>query len=170
MGLLRRATSCALLTLALTLLPSAAHAAAKPIAPTASTVPAPIVGIDSVDPIDGSTNGGFTITVTGVGFAPGQTTVRLCDIDIAPAGVQVNGAGNVLTFTAPPCATTGLTQLRVITPTGSAATVFYYEGEGALAVTGGAAWPVVTAGTALTIAGCLVLILTRRRTPRRGWR
>ncbi|GIG85833.1 IPT/TIG domain-containing protein [Plantactinospora endophytica] len=174
MGHLRRAASTALLTLALTSLaslgPSAAHAAAgDATARTSSTLSAvaqPIVGINSVAPESGSTQGAFAVTVTGVGFVPGQTSVRICDIDLPPARVQVNSAGNVLTFTAPPCPA-GQTQLLVTTPTGSASTVFGYYAEGDLPVTGNPVWLPLLAGTALTVTGGLVLLLTRRRSPER---
>ncbi|GAA1875061.1 IPT/TIG domain-containing protein [Asanoa iriomotensis] len=158
----------ALLVLALTGLagfgPPATGAAANEVAnpnSTQTTVPAPILGIDSVTPESGSTPGGFVVTVTGVGFAPGQTTVRLCDIDIPPAGVQVNPAGNVLTFTAPPCAA-GPTQLRVTTSEGSASVSYRYYAQGSLPVTGGPVWLPLT-GIALGVTGGLALLLTRRR-------
>ncbi|GAA5194126.1 hypothetical protein GCM10023322_57770 [Rugosimonospora acidiphila] len=133
--------------------------------PTQSVEPAPIVGINSIDPQSGSTQGGFTITVTGVGFAPGQTGVRICDIDLPPASVQVDSTGDTLTFTAPACAA-GQTQLLVSTPTGEASTVFDYEAEGALPVTGSSIELPITAGAALVVAGGLALLLTRRRSPR----
>jgi len=169
MGHLRQASSTVLLTLALvglaSLGPAAANAAARDGAsPTPTAVPAPIVGIDSVAPLGGSAQGGFTMTVTGVGFVPGQTAVRLCDVDRPAADVQVNSAGNVLTFTAPPCTAGAQTQLRVTTPTGSASTVYTYE-PATLPVTGGPIWLPLAAGTALSIAGVFVLLLTRRRSP-----
>ncbi|GIF62054.1 hypothetical protein Ais01nite_00890 [Asanoa ishikariensis] len=157
-------SSTVLLVLTLMSFGSAAAGGPPGPKPTPTDVPAPIVGINSVSPLSGPTQGGFTITVTGVGFAPGQTSVRLCEIDIPPAQVQVNGAGNVLTFTAPPCAA-GQTQLVVSTPTGSASTVYDYESEDTLPVTGGRGW---IAGAALSVAGLLVLLLTRRRSPRRA--
>jgi len=176
MGLFRRASSTALLTLALaglaSLGPAAANAAAghvtSPPGPTPTAEPAPIVGIDSVTPQDGSTQGGFVVTVTGVGFVPDQTTVRLCDIDRLPADVQVNAAGNVLTFTAPSCGTPGQTQLLVSTPTGSASTVYFYDAEDTLPVTGSPIWLPLMTGTALSMAGGLLLLLTRRRSPQRS--
>ena len=167
MGFFRRASTTALLALAFvglaSLGPEAADAAPGPPGPTPTDVPAPIVGIDSVSPLSGSTQGGFVITVTGVGFVPDQTTVRLCDVDRAPADVQVNAAGNVLTFTAPPCAATGQTELVITTPTGSASTVYDYEPEGILPVTGTRIWLPLLTGTALSLTGGLLLFLTRRR-------
>ncbi|GIF47335.1 hypothetical protein Afe04nite_18740 [Asanoa ferruginea] len=149
--------------------PAAADAAAAaPPGPTPTDVPAPIVGIDSVSPLSGPARGGFVITVTGVGFAPDQTTVRLCDIDVPPADVSVNGAGNVLTFTAPPC-TAGRTQLVVSTPTGSSSTVYRYESEDTLPVTGAPVWLPLATGSVLSLTGGFLLFLTRRRSPRRTY-
>ncbi|MEV4621616.1 hypothetical protein AB0J74_23265 [Asanoa sp. NPDC049573] len=162
----RRALSTALLALTLTSLGPAAAAAAHP-GPTPSATsasPEPIVGINMVDPDFGSARGGFVITVDGVGFVPGQTGVRLCDVDIPPADVEVDQAGNQLTFTAPPCSRIQ-TQLLVTTPTGSASVVYAYEGAAGLPVTGGPVWPTLLAGTALTLAGGLALLFTRRRSP-----
>ncbi|GIH19311.1 hypothetical protein Raf01_74830 [Rugosimonospora africana] len=119
------------------------------------------MGIDSVTPDEGSMRGGFTVTVTGVGFAPGQTTVRICGIDIPPASVPVNPQGNILTFTAPAC-TAGQTQLLVTTPTGSASTVFVYDEE-TLPVTGSQIRAPLMAGTGLIVVGALTLVLARRR-------
>jgi hypothetical protein len=167
MGAIRRALSTAVLIVALVSLgPAAASAAAGPPGPTPTVDPAPIVGIDSVSPLSGSTRGGFTITVTGVGFAPGQTTVRLCDVDTPPAEVEVNQAGNVLTFAAPPCGAAGQTQLVVSTPTGSASTVYDYEAEDTLPVTGAPVWLPLLTGTALSLTGAFLVFLTRRRLPR----
>jgi hypothetical protein len=102
------------------------------------------VGIDSVAPLGGS--------------------ARICDIDRPAADVQVNPAGNVLTFTAPACTPGAQTQLLVTTPTGSASTVHTYE-PAALPVTGSPLWLPLAAGTALTITGVFVLLTTRRRSP-----
>jgi hypothetical protein len=95
-------------------------------------------------------------------FAPGQTSVRICAVDLPPAAVQVNAAGNVLTFTAPQCPP-GQTQLLVSTPTGSASTVFGYESDALLPVTGHPVGPTLTVGTSLCVAGVLVLFLTHGR-------
>ena len=173
MGYFWRTSSTALLALALaglaSLGPAPANAAAADVAaptgPTHTAVPQPIVGINSVDPPGGSTQGGFAVTVTGVGFVPGQTGVRICNVDLPPASVQVNTAGNTLIFTAPPC-TAGQTQLLVSTPTGSASTIFGYETEGALPVTGSSIGLPLMVGAALIVAGGLALLLTRRRPPR----
>jgi LPXTG-motif cell wall-anchored protein len=164
-----------LLTIALTGLaslgPAPADAAAGPAnAPAGGAhlaVPQPIVGINSVVPPGGSMQGGFAVTVTGVGFVPGQTSVRICNVDIPPTGVQVNTAGNTLVFTAPLC-TAEQTQLLVTTPTGSASTVFVYEAEGALPVTGSPMTLPITAGAGSIVIGGLALLLTRRRSPRPG--
>lgn len=174
MGHFWRTSSTALLTLALTGLASLGPAAPANAAAGDATAPAgstylavaqPIVGINSVDPEYGSTQGGFAVTVTGVGFVPGRTTVRICSVDLPPASVQVNRAGNSLTFTAPPC-TAGQTQLLITTPTGSASTVFEYQTPSALPDTGSPIRLPLMAGTALIVTGGLALLLTRRRSPR----
>jgi hypothetical protein len=115
--------------------------------------------IDAIDPDEGPTSGGTTVTVTGSGFVPGETAVTLCGVT-RPAEVSADGAS--LTFVTPVCAA-GAAELVVTTPAGTASGVTFRYLAGGLPATGDFVVPMVLLGLLLTGAGVLALLATRRR-------
>ncbi|MFV2018581.1 IPT/TIG domain-containing protein [Micromonospora sp. LOL_023] len=86
--------------------------------------------IDSVNPGEGSTAGGTTMTVSGANFIPEQTRVTICGQIVGPSLVTVSGAFNVLTSPTPEC-DAGTATISVTTAAGTSNEVtFQYVGDG----------------------------------------
>ncbi|HEY2672161.1 MAG TPA: IPT/TIG domain-containing protein [Rugosimonospora sp.] len=119
---------------------------------------APTIG--SLDPNQGPTGGGTTVTVTGNGFVPGQTSVSICGRQIPAGSVTVDPSGLSLTFLTPPCQA-GSTTVTVTTPAGTSnGLTFRYVG-GSLPVTGTPIALYLAAGLLMLGAGSASLILAR---------
>lgn len=93
--------------------------------PTTGTAPT----TTGLTPTSGPDTGGTKVTVTGTGFVPGQTTVKIGTVTIPAAGVTV-ASPTTLTFTTP-AGPAGRTQVTVTTPGGtSGLQQFTYRGAG----------------------------------------
>jgi hypothetical protein len=78
--------------------------------------PAPAVVVSDVSPDTGPTSGATAVTITGSGFAPGNTV----DFGGVPAtGVSVNGPGTSITASSPASGTAGTVDVIVTTSSGS---------------------------------------------------
>ncbi|MDG4786571.1 IPT/TIG domain-containing protein [Micromonospora sp. WMMD1102] len=119
--------------------------------------------INTVDPGQGPTVGGPVVTVGGIGFVPGQTTVTICGRTIPAGEVTVSQDGTSLTFRAPACPP-GDTAITVGTPGGVSNTLFFrYVGVPPLPVTGDPVRPLIGFSAAVTALGIVLLLSTRRR-------
>ncbi|TDC38779.1 LPXTG cell wall anchor domain-containing protein [Micromonospora sp. 15K316] len=135
--------------------------AGETTAPTFTYVAAPPT-VSAINPGQGPTAGGTTVTVGGSGFVPGQTTVTICGRTIPADEVSVAADGRSLTFRTPACRA-GDTTVVVTTPGGSSSPVtFRYVGQ-ILPVTGNAIGTPLTAGAMLVIIGGFLMLLHRRR-------
>jgi hypothetical protein len=84
--------------------------------------------IDLLFPDHGPARGGTTVTVTGIGFVPGGTSVTICGKTIPEREVTVVAGGRSLTFVTPPCGT-GSTPIVTVTALGvSDGVTFRYDG------------------------------------------
>ncbi|GAB3984884.1 IPT/TIG domain-containing protein [Plantactinospora veratri] len=118
--------------------------------------------ISDIDPDQGPTGGGTTVTVNGSGFVPGGTTVNICGQSIAAASVTVSPDGLSLTFVTPPCAT-GNSTVTVTTDEGTSnGLTFRYLANG-LPVTGAPTSTLFAIALALIGVGAIALVLIRRR-------
>jgi large repetitive protein len=79
--------------------------------------PIPVPTATGINPNQGPTTGGTTVTITGTGFVPGQTSVTICGIVIPVTAVTVVN-GTTLTFVTPPHAA-GPCDVTVTTPGGT---------------------------------------------------
>ncbi|WP_147437378.1 IPT/TIG domain-containing protein [Micromonospora musae] len=135
--------------------------AGETTAPTFTYIAAPPT-VGTINPGQGPTTGGTTVTVGGSGFVPGQTTVTICGQTIPADEVNVAADGRSLTFRTPACRA-GDTTVVVTTPGGSSDPVtFRYVGQ-VLPVTGNAIGTPLTAGAMLVIIGGFLMLLHRRR-------
>ncbi|WP_326550480.1 IPT/TIG domain-containing protein [Micromonospora sp. NBC_01813] len=142
--------------------------------------------IDSVNPGEGSTAGGTTMTVSGANFIPEQTRVTICGQLVGPSLVTVSGAFNVLTFPTPEC-DAGTTTISVTTAAGTSNEVtFRYVGDGppgaeppspepsdteppgtGLPVTGRASGQIAVGGVLAVLLGAALRLMAGRRSQRR---
>lgn len=74
-------------------------------------------GAVGLDPDDGPI--GTLVTMTGVGFVPGETSVQFGGLAIAPSAVDVEDDGTELGFAVPAAATPGIVQVTATTPGGT---------------------------------------------------
>ena len=128
-----------------------------PPAPTAS----------SLDPESGPTAGGTEVTVTGTGFVPGRTTVRIGDERVPASAVEVADDGRSLTFSTPagPAGTLGVI---VTTPYGSTEPLEFRFVAGArskLAATGPTSLSSLAAGAGVGLVPVSYTHLTLPTTP-----
>ena len=87
------------------------------VAPVQPTDSAPTVV--SINPSQGPTAGGTTVTITGTSFVPGQTTVSIGGVNVPAGQVTVSTDGTTLTFVTPTHAE-GAVVVTVSTPNGTA--------------------------------------------------
>ncbi|RKR86273.1 IPT/TIG domain-containing protein [Micromonospora pisi] len=118
--------------------------------------------IAAIAPDQGPTSGGTTVTVTGSGFVPGQTTVTICNRTVSGGAVAVNPNGLSLTFIAPACAK-GDATVTVTTPAGTSNGVTFRYVYAGLPVTGVPAGTLFAIAVTLIGAGAIALTLMRRR-------
>jgi hypothetical protein len=103
--------------------------------------------ITTIDP--GSGPLGTTVTLDGVGFVPGFTTVNFGDLAVTPTTVTPDGTS--LTFDVPGTAPLGSTDVSVTTPGGTSNEVAFVVTTPPVALT--IAPPVGPRGTTVTITG-----------------
>ena len=115
--------------------------------PTSSGVPSTTTAAagptaTGLSPEQGPVAGGTTITVTGTGLVPGQTSVSIGGVTLSPADVDVTSSTS-MTFTSPPHRA-GPVSVRVTTPSGtSRAQTFTYRDD----LVGGGGGTPTTAGS-----------------------
>lgn len=98
--------------------------------PTAVLPAAPTV--TAIDPDELPAGGGTTVTVTGSGFVPGETTVLVCGVVIGAGDVAVTADGTALSFVAPAC-DPGTTEVVIATGGGTVGVPVTYFASGVLA-------------------------------------
>jgi hypothetical protein len=103
--------------------------------------------ITTIDP--GSGPSGTTVTLDGIGFVPGSTTVNFGDLAVAPTTVTPDGTS--LTFDVPGTAPLGSTDVSLTTPGGTSNEVAFVVTTPPVALT--IAPPVGPRGTTVTITG-----------------
>ena len=86
----------------------------------ASTVPA----VTDIDPDQGPTAGGTSVTITGTAFVPDQTSVTIGGNTVPADQVDVDPSGTSLTF-ATPAHNAGLVDVTVSTPGGTSPVLGY---------------------------------------------
>ncbi|RKR90482.1 IPT/TIG domain-containing protein [Micromonospora pisi] len=118
--------------------------------------------ISDLDPDQGPTAGGTTVTVDGSGFVPGETIVNICGRSIPATSVTVSPDGLSLTFVTPPCGA-GNTTVTVTTTEGSSSGLTFRYVNGGLPVTGAPASTLFVLALVLIGAGAVALVLIRRR-------
>ncbi|MGW4461293.1 IPT/TIG domain-containing protein [Micromonospora sp. NPDC004704] len=118
--------------------------------------------ISDLDPDQGPTGGGTTVTVGGSGFVPGATIVNICGRSIPATAVTVSPDGLSLTFVTPPCAG-GNTTVSVTTDAGSSNGLTFRYVAGGLPVTGASVGTLLTVALLLIGAGAVALMVIRRR-------
>ncbi|MEV4625849.1 IPT/TIG domain-containing protein [Micromonospora sp. NPDC049523] len=119
--------------------------------------------ISDLDPDQGPTGGGTTVTVDGSGLVPGATIVNICGRSIPATAVTVSPDGLSLTFVTPPCAS-GNTTVSVTTELGSSNGLPFRYVAGGLPVTGASVGTLLTVALLLIGAGAVALMVIRRRT------
>ncbi|AVT35937.1 IPT/TIG domain-containing protein [Plantactinospora sp. BB1] len=126
---------------------------ADAVAPNGFTYQAVAPTASAIDPDSGPQSGGQTVTITGTGFVPGDTTVTFdgvpaTDVTVAPGGTSLTAVT--------PANAVGPAAVVVSTPGGSAAPLDYtYLADGSDAVVTGldpTSGP-TTGGTTVTITG-----------------
>ncbi|MFK3979983.1 IPT/TIG domain-containing protein [Micromonospora sp. NPDC050397] len=118
--------------------------------------------ISDLDPDQGPTTGGTTVTVDGSGFVPGGTIVNICGRSLPASSVTVSPDGLSLTFVTPPCGS-GNTTVTVTTAAGSSNGLPFRYIPSGLPVTGASAGTLVAIAALLIGAGAVALMLIRRR-------
>jgi len=93
------------------------HVAATSPTTGIQCAPIPAPTATGINPNQGPTTGGTTVTITGTGFVPDQTSVTICGIVIPVTAVTVVN-GTTLTFVTPPHAA-GPCDVTVTTPGGT---------------------------------------------------
>ncbi|WP_158630935.1 IPT/TIG domain-containing protein [Micromonospora inaquosa] len=117
---------------------------------------------DELNPGQGSTGGGTTVTVGGSGFVPGRTVVTICGQTIAASLVTVAPDGRSLTFRTPACAAGNTTVVVSVDGRASNALTFRYVPR-ILPVTGDTVAAPLSVGALLALLGVVLVLLTRRR-------